>query len=181
MGSGDFIAQMALENTKVTNVDYWRTAKFFGIGFIVAVSTTQFVHKLECAYKLLKIVHFISISGSRSSLLVRCPRPSYTCQKAINPYIGKSFHRSSGICASIPWRPSSDHWILAASWYWKNQNQITNGICWHFKIKLLCMAMGAIDQFPFCAIKLSSACNTIRCGYVEHVCIVAHQFKWTCN
>jgi len=36
MGAGDFFAQTLLENNSLSTVDYSRTAKFFGIGFIVA-------------------------------------------------------------------------------------------------------------------------------------------------
>lgn len=41
MGAGDVIAQTALEDNNLSTVDYWRTAKFFGIGFCVAVSCNK--------------------------------------------------------------------------------------------------------------------------------------------
>lgn len=41
MGTGDFIAQTLLEKNKLSTVDYWRTANFFGIGFVVAVSNKR--------------------------------------------------------------------------------------------------------------------------------------------
>lgn len=41
MGAGDFLAQTMLENNNLSTVDYWRTAKFFGIGFAVAVNLNE--------------------------------------------------------------------------------------------------------------------------------------------
>lgn len=40
MGTGDFIAQIVIEQQKLQQWDAMRTLKFFSIGFVIAVSHT---------------------------------------------------------------------------------------------------------------------------------------------
>lgn len=77
----------------------------------------------------------------------------------------------------VPGRANRDCRTNAGTGYQQSQNKTPDRILGHFEDELLRLAMGAVGQFPLCAIELSGAVDPDRCCYVEHLLLVADQFE----
>lgn len=81
----------------------------------------------------------------------------------------------NGTC--VPRRADRDCRSITGTRFQQSKNKTPDRIRGHLEDQLLRMAVGAVGQFPFCAIELSGAVDPNRCCYVEHLLFVADQFE----
>lgn len=122
---------------------------------------------------------FIFLKGSWLAQVVwhiRFPRNSH--QSAWS-YGAEGVYRSSCVCSNLFSLSIVFDWILTTSRHWQSERQTAQWLYRHFNGKLQCMALGPNYQFQHNSVELSGSTDTNSCCFLEHLLLVAHQFKWT--
>lgn len=141
MGAGDFLAQTVLEKTEVSQLDYVRTAKFFSIGFFIAVSDDlSSCCQLEFEINENESVDRVPVSVNGMACLINASQPKRQwdapCKKyvSINSYSRHSFwphcYRWLAIHSIRMWKKSKIKYRMTMWTFWHRIMPSGRGYNW---------------------------------------------------